>query len=62
MRALVTGVAGFIGSTVADQLLDQGWSVLGVDCFTPCYGAGTGRPLTPPKAGPRIRSNKTIKP
>lgn len=30
-RALVTGVAGFIGSNLADKLISQGWSVTGVD-------------------------------
>ena len=37
MRALITGVAGFIGSTLADALLARGDRVLGVDCFTPYY-------------------------
>ena len=37
MRALVTGVAGFIGSTLADALLARGDRVLGVDTFTPYY-------------------------
>ena len=37
MRALVTGVAGFIGSTLADALLGRGDRVIGVDCFTPYY-------------------------
>jgi len=37
MRALVTGVAGFVGSHLADALLDDGHTVLGVDCFTPFY-------------------------
>jgi nucleoside-diphosphate-sugar epimerase len=37
MRALVTGVAGFVGSTVADTLLARGDTVVGVDCFTPYY-------------------------
>ena len=37
MRALVTGVAGFIGSTLADTLLARGDRVLGADCFTPYY-------------------------
>ena len=40
MRALVTGVAGFIGSTLADELLGRGDRVLGVDCFTPYYERG----------------------
>jgi UDP-glucose 4-epimerase len=37
MNALVTGVAGFIGSTLAGRLLDQGARVTGVDCFTDYY-------------------------
>lgn len=30
-RAVITGVAGFIGSHLADSLLDRGYSVVGVD-------------------------------
>ena len=37
MRVLVTGAAGFIGSTLVDQLLDAGNEVVGVDCFTTYY-------------------------
>jgi nucleoside-diphosphate-sugar epimerase len=37
VRTLVTGVAGFIGSTLAEALLARGDHVLGVDCFTPYY-------------------------
>src|SRR6266513_3647998 len=37
MRALVTGVAGFVGSHLADALLERGDAVIGVDCFTPYY-------------------------
>jgi nucleoside-diphosphate-sugar epimerase len=37
MKALVTGVAGFIGSHLAAALLDKGASVIGVDCFTNYY-------------------------
>ena len=35
--ALVTGTAGFIGSHLAERLLDEGWQVTGVDCFTDYY-------------------------
>ena len=37
MRALVTGCAGFIGSHLADSLLDDGHEVLGIDCFNDNY-------------------------
>jgi UDP-glucose 4-epimerase len=37
MKALVTGVAGFIGSTLATALLDRGADVVGIDCFTDYY-------------------------
>ena len=36
-RALVTGAAGFIGSTLTERLLADGVSVTGVDCFTDYY-------------------------
>jgi len=37
MRALVTGCAGFIGSNLVDKLLDMGYEVVGIDCFTDYY-------------------------
>ena len=37
MRALVTGVAGFIGSNLALRLVADGWLVRGVDSFTDFY-------------------------
>ena len=37
MNALVTGAAGFIGSTLAGRLLDTGARVTGIDCFTDYY-------------------------
>jgi nucleoside-diphosphate-sugar epimerase len=37
MKALVTGVAGFIGSHLAEHLLDRGAEVRGLDCFTEYY-------------------------
>jgi nucleoside-diphosphate-sugar epimerase len=38
MRAVVTGCAGFVGSTLCDRLLDRGDHVVGIDAFTPYYG------------------------
>jgi nucleoside-diphosphate-sugar epimerase len=37
VRALVTGAAGFIGSTLTERLLADGADVTGVDCFTDYY-------------------------
>ena len=37
MRALVTGAAGFIGSTLSEQLVADGADVVGLDCFTDYY-------------------------
>jgi nucleoside-diphosphate-sugar epimerase len=37
LRAVVTGVAGFIGSHVAESLLSDGHEVTGIDCFTDYY-------------------------
>jgi len=37
MKALVTGCAGFIGSNLTDRLLDLGYEVIGIDCFTDYY-------------------------
>jgi len=37
MRILVTGVAGFVGSHVAERLLDDGHAVVGLDAFTDYY-------------------------
>ncbi len=36
-RILVTGAAGFIGSTLVDRLLAEGREVVGVDSFDPFY-------------------------
>jgi UDP-glucose 4-epimerase len=41
MKALVTGCAGFIGSTLTERLLASGADVIGIDCFTDYYA----RPL-----------------
>ncbi len=37
MRVLITGSAGFIGSTLALRLLERGDEVIGVDCLDPYY-------------------------
>ncbi len=37
MRCFITGVAGFVGSSLADTLLAQGHEVIGIDCFTDYY-------------------------
>src|SRR5436190_4319816 len=37
MKALITGAAGFIGSTLAERLLGDGADVVGIDCFTDYY-------------------------
>ncbi|MGE5784075.1 MAG: NAD-dependent epimerase/dehydratase family protein, partial [Myxococcales bacterium] len=43
MRTLVTGAAGFIGSSVADRLLRLGHDVTGLDNFDPYYDPGQKR-------------------
>jgi nucleoside-diphosphate-sugar epimerase len=37
VRFVVTGAAGFIGSHLAEALLERGNEVLGIDCFTDYY-------------------------
>src|SRR5579862_2684952 len=37
MKALVTGAAGFIGSTLAERLCEDGADVVGLDSFTDYY-------------------------
>ncbi len=40
MLCLVTGVAGFVGSSLCDRLLADGHSVRGIDCFVDYYPRG----------------------
>ncbi len=56
MKALVTGAAGFIGSTLTGALLDRGAEVVGLDCFTDYYArAIKERNLDHYRAHPRFR-------
>ncbi len=36
-RVIVTGCAGFLGSHLSERLVDDGYQVIGVDCFTDYY-------------------------
>ena len=40
MRCVITGAAGFVGSSIADRLLAEGHEVVGVDCFIDYYPRG----------------------
>jgi nucleoside-diphosphate-sugar epimerase len=56
MKALVTGAAGFIGSTLAEQLLADGADVVGLDSFTDYYPRVLKeRNLAAAKRHPRFR-------
>jgi nucleoside-diphosphate-sugar epimerase len=39
----VTGACGFIGSTLAERLVNDGWDVVGIDSLTPYYDADQKR-------------------
>jgi dTDP-L-rhamnose 4-epimerase len=44
-RILITGGAGFIGSHLADELLERGYGVRALDCLSPqVHGPGFARP------------------
>ena len=49
-RVIVTGVAGFVGSNLATDLLNQGYSVVGIDNLS----AGTLE-----NVDPRVEFHKT---
>ena len=56
MRALVTGAAGFIGSTLAQRLVADGADVVGIDCFADYYPRPIKeRNLAELIAGPRFK-------
>src|SRR5215510_5397781 len=56
MRALVTGAAGFIGSTLTERLLRSGADVIGIDCFTDYYArAAKERNLETARASAKFR-------
>jgi nucleoside-diphosphate-sugar epimerase len=56
VKALVTGCAGFIGSTLCDRLLGDGADVIGLDCFTDYYPRDAKeRNLAGALAQPRFR-------
>jgi nucleoside-diphosphate-sugar epimerase len=56
VKALVTGVAGFIGSTLAERLVADGADVVGIDCFTDYYPRPMKeRNLAALRKGPRFQ-------
>ena len=56
MKALVTGAAGFIGSTLAERLVRSGVDVVGIDCFTDYYPrAAKERNLAFLRTAPNLR-------
>jgi nucleoside-diphosphate-sugar epimerase len=56
VKALVTGAAGFIGSTLTERLLADGADVVGIDSFTDYYSRSIKeRNLESARRGPRFR-------
>lgn len=50
-KYIVTGAAGFIGSSISQRLLDRGDSVVGVDCITDYYSEAIKRANLEPLLG-----------
>ncbi|SBW24239.1 NDP-sugar oxidoreductase [Candidatus Protofrankia californiensis] len=62
-RALITGVAGFIGSHLAAELLRQGWSVTGLDSRSAASDPVAGENLAVLTGDPRfqfVRADVTV--
>jgi nucleoside-diphosphate-sugar epimerase len=56
MRCVITGVAGFVGSTLCDKLLALGHEVVGIDSFTEYYSREVKeRNLANARANPAFR-------
>jgi UDP-glucuronate 4-epimerase len=55
MKALVTGVAGFVGSTLAARLVADGHDVVGVDALTDNYHRALKRENAQRLVHPRFR-------
>ena len=54
-RALITGVAGFIGSHLAAELLRRGWAVTGLDARSPASDPVAAENLAELTGDPRFQ-------
>ena len=43
LRAVITGCAGFVGSHLSERLIDEGWSLVGIDSLAPTYDTTSRR-------------------
>jgi dTDP-glucose 4,6-dehydratase len=55
MRAVITGGAGFLGSHLADALLERGWDVLCIDNLITGQEINIAHLISHPKFGPKFR-------